>query len=63
MNKTSNKILSNKSNSNMQNMIVRKMKKVVIKIRIIIQINKSRVVSKYMRMSRLSPTKTMLREF
>ena len=63
MNKTSNKILSNKSNSNIQNMIVRKMRKVVNKIRIIIQVNKSRVVSKYMRMSRLLQTKTTFKEF
>ena len=63
MNKTSNKILSNKSNSNIQNMIVRKMRKVVNKIRIIIQVNKSSVVSKYMRMSRLLQTKTTLKGF
>lgn len=63
INRTNNKIIKTKSNSNIQNLIARKMKKVVNKIRIIAQIKNNRVVSKYMRMSRLLPITTMLKEF
>ena len=62
MNKISSKIIRSKSNNSIQNMIVRKNQK-VNKIRIITRIKNSRTVSKYMRMSKLLPTTTMVKEF